>query len=272
MGGRAKSMRRAAQRRELPMEEWSDETPDSVDADSVGKPYAERDEKGGRLEHKSTDPEGRWTLGDFIRKEGTMCSGNTEQRDWGGPDPISDSELTTDNPIEVKSEPPKNKRIVFPLPSTLPIPAPASFAPGTVSIPTDSSPIEISAPSSTKERGPQKKRQVTSNNIDGNYLGGSFGANITKGFSANQPAGVGTTQVAAAIPLQTSQASTQDIVEADGVEADGGKKDPHQADCVEADGGKKDPPRFCYTKGCVNIGAFQPFKKDSRPARTRICY
>ena len=146
----------------------------------------------------------------------------------------------------MESESPK-KRNIFTPPPTFPAFAPASFAPG-----IDSSPTEISAPSSTKERGPHKKCQVTSNNIDGNYLGGSFGANITKGFSANQPAGVGTTQVAAAIPLQTSQASTQDI--------------------VEAEGGKKDPPIYCYTKGCENTGAIQPFKKDSRLARTIIWY
>ena len=225
-------MRRLAQRLELSPKDWSDETPDSVDDDSVGKPYAERDEKGGRLEHQSTDPEGRWTPGDFIRKEGTMCSGKTEQRDWGGPDTISDSELTTDTSIQVTSEPPKKKRLVFALSSTLPILAHASFAPGTVSIPTDSSPIEISAPSSTMERVPPKKRQVTVN--------------------ANQPTGVGTTQVAAAIPLQTSKASTQDI--------------------VAAEGGKKYPPNYCHTKGCENTGTIQPFRKQKRNTIARQWY
>ena len=106
MGGRSKRERRAAQRAELPPEDWSDVTAVSDD-DTVGQPYAERDEKGAWLLCQSTDPEGRWTVGDFIRKEGTMCSGNTEQRDWGGPDPISDSELTTDTSIQVTSEPPK---------------------------------------------------------------------------------------------------------------------------------------------------------------------
>ena len=149
-------MGRAAQRAELPPEYWSDSTALSVDDDSVGKPYAERDKKGGRLCHESTDPEGRWTPGDIIRKEGKMCSGNTNQRDWGGPDTISDLELTRDPTIQVTSEPPTKKRLVFILPPTLPIIAPASFAPGTVSIPKDSSPTEISAPSSTNERVPQK--------------------------------------------------------------------------------------------------------------------
>ena len=53
--------------------DWSDKTPDSVDDDSVGKPYAERDEKSGKLEHQSADPNGRWFVGDYIRKEGTIC-------------------------------------------------------------------------------------------------------------------------------------------------------------------------------------------------------
>ena len=157
MGGRSIRQRKAARRAKTPKEDWSDDTPDSVDDDSVGKPYAERDKKGGRLCHESADPNGRWFVGDSIRKEGTMCSGKTVQRDWGGPDTISDSELTTDTSIQVTSEPPKKKRIVFALSSTLPILAHASFAPGTVSIPTDSSPIEISAPSSTMERVPPTK-------------------------------------------------------------------------------------------------------------------
>ena len=190
------------------MEDWSDVTPDSVDDDTVGNPYAERDENDGRLFYESTDPEGRWTPGNIIRKEGAMCLGKTEQRDWGGPDPISDSELMMHTSIEVTSEPPKNKCIVFPLPLTLPIPAPASFAPGTVSIPTT--------------------------------------------VNANQSTGVGTTQVAAAIPLQTSKASIQEI--------------------VEAEGGKKDPPNYCYTKGCQNHGSIQPFKKQRRVYTREIRY
>ena len=144
MGGRSKRQKRAATRALLPRDEWSDSTAPPVNYDSVGEPYSERDEKGIRLEHQSTDPNGCWFLGEIIRKEGTKCSGNTKQRDWGGPDTISDSELTRDPTIQVTSEPPTKKRLVFILPPTLPIIAPASFAPRT------------SAPSSTKERGLQK--------------------------------------------------------------------------------------------------------------------
>ena len=114
MGGRVKQKRRADRRAELPPEYWSDSTAPSVDDDSVGKPYAERDEKGAWLLRQSTDTEGRWFLGDIIRKKGTMCSGKTKQRDWGGSDTISDSDLTRDSTNQVTSEsesPKKTPRI-----------------------------------------------------------------------------------------------------------------------------------------------------------------
>ena len=114
MGRRAKQERRAATRAELPPEYWSVSTAVSVDDDSVGKPYAERGEKGAWLLRQSTDPEGRWFLGNIIRKKGTMCSGKTKQLDWGGSDTISDSDSTRNSTNQVTSEsesPKKTPRI-----------------------------------------------------------------------------------------------------------------------------------------------------------------